>query len=149
MLSKQDGPRAIRVLLIATFRLLPEHAVCLTLFSKVLLLSVCLHCFLQWFCCSCLTHSNKTVVKSNVSKHIAIKPYKQAMLSKRDGPGAIGVVLIATFRLLPEHLVCSILLCSTVLLLCLSYYSFSQNCYSYLLNTSQYSHCKKARLAHK
>ena len=32
------------------------------------------------------------------------------MLSKRDGPGAIGVVLIAAFRLLPGHQVCSTLL---------------------------------------
>ena len=31
------------------------------------------------------------------------------MLSKRDGSGAIGVVLIATFWLLPEHQVCSAL----------------------------------------
>ena len=32
MLSKQDGPGAIRVVLIATFRLLPEHPVCSTFF---------------------------------------------------------------------------------------------------------------------
>ena len=43
------------------------------------------------------------------------------MLSKRDGPGAIGVVVLtATFRLLLEHPVCSALLFSTVVLLCLS-----------------------------
>ena len=52
MLSKQDGPGEIRVVLIATFRLLPEHPVCSTLlFSNVLLRCVCLRCFLPWLCC--------------------------------------------------------------------------------------------------
>ena len=45
--------------------------------------------------------SNTTIVKCNVSKHIAITPQNnKTMLRKQDGPAAIRVVRVATFRLL-------------------------------------------------
>ena len=117
MLSKQDGPGSIGVVLIVTFRLLPEHQVCSTLlfvlrfycyaFANIAFYNGCI--------ASRLKHSNKTIVKSKVSQHIAITPVtNKAMLRKQDGPGAIWVALIATFRLLPEHPVCSTLPFSTV-----------------------------------
>ena len=124
MLRKQDGPGAIRVVLIATFRLLPEHPVRsrLLFFLGLIAMRLLTLLFRIVFIASCLTHSNKTIVKSYVTKNIAMTHQKKAMLSERDGPGAIAVVLIATFRLLPEHQVCSALLFSMVSLLCLSYY---------------------------
>ena len=76
MLRKQDGPGAIRMVLIATFRLLPEHLVCSTLFLFPMCDSLVFAyiAFYKRFVVSCLAHSNKTIVKSNASKHIAIKP---------------------------------------------------------------------------
>ena len=64
MFYKQDGPGQIRLVLIATFTLLPEHLDCSTLFA------FCLYCyvfanivFYNGFIAKCSTHSNKTIVK--------------------------------------------------------------------------------------
>ena len=119
MLRKQDGLGSIRRL-DCYFRLLPEHVDWSTLFCCPRFYCY-VFAYIAFYTCviaSCLKHSNKTIVKSNVSKQMAITHSEtKTMLSKQDGPGAIGVVLIVTFRSLPEHQVCSTFV-SEVLLLC-------------------------------
>ena len=74
MLHTRDGPGPIRVILIATFRLLPEHpdcSACVVSFYCYVFANIA---FYNGCIAKCSRHSNTTIVKSNVIKHIAITP---------------------------------------------------------------------------